>query len=307
VNDPVYLLAGEEFLVEGALEQVRAEARTDPLSEVTVSGNVTVPEMVTALETPSLLGGRRMVVVRDAEGLTKEAGQALSEYLESPSPHSVLVLVAAGRTRLDSSVKKLGRVINLDAPKGRRLVSWLRRRATERTMKLDDRAAWALIDSVGADLRELDSALNQLETGLGAGSRVGVAEVRNAFPRSADQRIYVFTDAVGDRRLPLAMASLRRLLNQGEDPLVLFGALTAQVRRMLRARRYADQGGSAVGDALGLPTWRAERLSKQARLYRENELTDALATLAVTDVEIKGGDLPPEAALERAVVHIVSS
>ncbi|MDQ4029243.1 MAG: hypothetical protein M3214_14525, partial [Actinomycetota bacterium] len=93
MNDPVYLLAGEEFLVEEALEQVRAEARTDPLSEVTVSGNVTVPEMVTALETPSLLGGRRMVVVRDAEGLTKEAAQALSEYLESPSPHSVLVLV----------------------------------------------------------------------------------------------------------------------------------------------------------------------------------------------------------------------
>jgi DNA polymerase III subunit delta len=307
VKDSVYLLAGEEFLVEEALEQVRAEAGTDALSEVTVSGNVTVPEMVTALETPSLLGGRRMVIVRDADGLTKEAAQALARYLESPSPHSVLVLVASGRTRLDSSVKKLGRVITVDAPKGRRLVSWLRRRATERTMKLDDRAAWALIDSVGTDLRELDSALTQLETGLGVGARVGAPEVRNAFPRSADQRIYVFTDAVGDRRLALAMTSLRRLLIQGEDPLVLFGALTAQVRRMLRARRYADQGGSAVGDALGLPTWRAERLSKQARLYRENELTGALATLAATDVEIKGGDLPPEAALERAVLHIVSS
>jgi DNA polymerase III subunit delta len=307
VKESVYLLAGEEFLVEEALEQVRAEAGTDALSEITVSGNVTVPEMVTALETPSLLGGRRMVIVRDAEGLTKEALQALAEYLESPSPHSVLVLVAGGRTRLDSSVKKLGRVINLNAPKGRSLVSWLRRRATERTMKLDDRAGWALIDSVGTDLRELDSALTQLETRLGAGARVGVAEVRNAFARSADQRIYVFTDAVGDRRLALAMTSLRRLLNQGEDPLVLFGALTAQVRRMLRARRHADQGGSTVGDALGLPTWRAERLSKQARLYRENELTDALQTLAATDLEIKGGDLPPEAALERAVLHIVSS
>jgi DNA polymerase-3 subunit delta len=306
MKESVYLLAGEEFLVEEALDQVRAEAATDALSEVTVSGDVTVPEMLNALETPSLLGGRRMVILRDAEALTKEAAKALTEYLESPSPHSVLVLVASGRTRLDSSARKLGRVVNVDAPKGRRLVSWLRKRATERTMKLDDRAAWALIDSVGTDLRELDSALTQLETGLGPGARVGAAEVRNAFPRSADQRIYVFTDAVGDRRLPVAMASLRRLLGQGEDPLVLFGALTAHVRRMLRARRYADRGGSAVGDALGLPTWRAERLSKQARLYRENELTDALAILAATDVEMKGGDLPPEAALERAVLQIVS-
>jgi DNA polymerase III subunit delta len=306
VSDSVYLLTGEEFLVHEALEQVRADAGTDQLSEVSISGNATVPEMLTALETPSLLGGRRMVVVNDAEALTKEAAQALAKYLESPSPHSVLVLVAGGRTKMDAAAKRSGRVIMLDAPKGRRLASWLRRRATEKQLKLDDRGAWALIDSVGTELRDLDSALTQLETALAPGARVGAAEVRNAFVRSADQRIYVFTDAVGDRRLPLAMASLRRLLEQGEDPLVVFGALTGQVRRMLRARRYADQGGAVVADALGLPTWRAERLSKQARHYRENELVRALGTLAATDVEIKGGDLPPEAALERAVVQIVS-
>jgi DNA polymerase-3 subunit delta len=307
LSDSVYLLAGEEFLVDEALEQVRAEAGADPLSEISVSGNATVPEMLTALETPSLLGGRRMVVVRDAEALTKDAADALGAYLESPSPHSVLVLVASGRTRLDAAVKKTGRVITLDAPKGRRLVSWLRRRATDKDLKLDDRGAWALIDSVGTELRDLDSALTQLETALSPGARVGAADVQQSFPRLADQRLYVFTDAVGDRRLPLAMAALRRLLEQGEEPLVLFGALAAHIRRMLRARRYSDQGGAAVGDALGLPKWRAERLAKQARLYREHELTTALATLATTDVEMKGGDLPPEAALERAVVKIVST
>jgi DNA polymerase III delta subunit len=98
---------------------------------------------------------------------------------------------------------------------------------------------------------------------------------------------------------------LRRLLEQGEEPLVLFGALAAHVRRMLRARRLADQGASVVGDYLGLPGWRAERLAKQARSYNENELVDAMQILAVTDIEMKGGDVPPAAALETAVVRIV--
>jgi len=203
-------------------------------------------------------------------------------------------------------VKSVGSIITLDTPKGRRLVGWIRQRAGEHGLKVDDRAGWALIDSVGIDLRDLDAALTQLSTQHGSGARIGAPQVRDAFSRLADQRIFAFTDAVRDRRLPVAMGSLRRLLEQGDEPLVLLGSLTAQVRRMLRARRYAEQGSKAVGDALGLPGWRAERLQKQAKSYREEELVTAMEILALTDVEIKGGDLSPEAALERAVIQIVT-
>lgn len=302
---PVYLLSGEEFLVEEALQQVRAETSADPLNEVSFGPHAPVPEILNALETPSLLGGRRLVVVRDAADLLKEAVDALTRYVESPAPDSVLVLIAQGRTKLDAVVSRAGARVALDAPKGRRLVSWIRRQAGSHNLKIDDRAAWALIDSVGSELRDLDASLAQLSSALGAGGQVSAADVARAFPRLADQRIYVLTDAVGDRRLPLAMTNLRRLLEQGEDPLVLLGALAGQLRRMVRARRYAEAGTGAVADALGLPSWRAERLAKQARGYRESELVAAVRALAEADVEIKGGDLPPEAALERAVIKIV--
>lgn len=303
---PAYLLSGEEFLADEALQKIRREEATDPLSEVAFDPSSDVAEVVAALRTPSLLGGRRLVVVREAEGLKKELVTALLGYLEEPSADSVLVLIATGRTKLDQAIRKMGGGVALDAPKGRRLVGWLRSRAKEHSLKLDDRAAWALIDSVGNELRDLEVALDQLATGLGAGATVGAPDVRRAFPRVADDRIYVFTDAVGDRKLPVAMGSLRKLLEQGDDPLMLFGALSAHVRRMLRVRRLADQSAAAVGAALGLPGWRAERMQRQARSYREEELVAALATLAETDVEMKGGDLPSEAALERAVLQIVS-
>ncbi|MDQ3982453.1 MAG: DNA polymerase III subunit delta, partial [Actinomycetota bacterium] len=257
-------------------------------------------------ETPSLLGGRRLVVVRDVHDLAKDAVEALLRYLEAPSPSAVLVLVSAGRTKLDAAVKGAGSVVALEAPKGRRLVGWIRERGRKRNVRVDDRAGWALVDSVGTELRDLDAALVQLSTALGQGATVGAAEVRNAFPRLADERVFAFQDAVGERRLPVAMTALRRLLEQGDEPLMIFGALSSQVRRMLRARRFADVSAKAVGDAMGLPSWRAERLQRQCRAYREEELADALRVLAATDVEMKGGDLPPEAALERAVVQIVT-
>lgn len=304
---PAYLLQGDEFLVEEALERVRAEAGTDPLAEVSVDAGVDPAELLTILGTASLLGGRRLVVVREAHALKKGQAAALTSYLESPSPFSVLALVAAGRTPLDAVIKRTGEVIGLEAPRGKRLVGWIRARGRERGLKLDDRAAWGLMDAVGATLRGLDSALAQLSSALGPGARVGAEEVKRAFPRLADQRIYAFTDGVGDRRLDVAMANLRRLLEQGEEPLVLFGALTGHVRRMLRAQEVAEGGARAVGEAVGLPGWRAERLIKQVRAYRRDELVAAMAILADTDVELKGGDLPPGGALERAVVQIVGS
>ncbi len=75
---------------------------------------------------------------------------------------------------------------------------------------------------------------------------------------------------------------------------------------MLRARRCADKGASEVAALLGLPDWRAERLTKQTRSYREDELVSAMGVLAETDLELKGGE-SPEAALERAVVQIIGA
>ncbi|MBA2274425.1 MAG: DNA polymerase III subunit delta [Actinobacteria bacterium] len=303
----VYLLQGDEFLAEEALERLRAEEGTDPLAEASLDSGADPAELLTILGTASLLGGRRLVVVRDAHSLKKSQAAALASYIESPSPSSVLVLIATGRTPVDSVIRKSGEVIGLDAPRGRRLVGWIRARAREQELRLDDRAAWGLLDSVDGGLRGLSSALAQLSAALGPGARVGVEEVKRLFPRLADQRIYAFTDGVGDRRLDVAMANLRRLLEQGEEPLVLFGALTGHIRRMLRAQEVADRGARAVGEAVGLPGWRAERLTKQVRGYRRDELVAAMGILADTDVELKGGDLPPGGALERAVVQIVGA
>ncbi len=305
MSQAVYLLVGDEFLADEALDKVRAEAGTDPLSEISFDAGAAPAEIVGALETASLLGGRRLVVIHRAQELKKDQVKALESYLDSPSPASVLVLVASGRSALAEAVKRSGAVVALTPPRGRALVGWLRERGRGRDLRLDERGGWALVDSVGNELRDLDGALEQLSTALGRGAVVGAEEVRHAFPRLTDERIYALTDAVGDRKLPDAMNALRRLLDQGEEPLVIMGALAAHVRRMIIALKHADGGPRAVASALGLPAWRAGRLHRQARSYREEEMMTALSVLAATDLDIKAGELLPEIALEKAVIVMI--
>lgn len=303
----VYLIAGLDFLGEEALDQLRGELRSDSLSEASFEADAPVHEIIGALTTASLLGGIRLVVVRDADRLSKEAVERFTSYIADPAPDSVLVLLASGRTKLDAAVKTHGEVVALEAPRGRSLAGWIRRRGTKLGLKVDDRAAWTIIDSIGDELRDIDAALQQLATGLGEGAKIGANEVRRAFPRLADERIYVFTDAVGERRMDASMAALRRLLQQNEPALVVFGSLVAQVRRMLRVRRVADRGVAAVAEVAGMPEWRARRLQKQALSYDEDELIRAMDLLSRTDVEMKSGESGTmEVALERAVLEIVS-
>jgi DNA polymerase-3 subunit delta len=302
-----YLLSGEPFLAQEALDRIRREDAIDPLAETVLDASASAPELLSAVGTASLLGGRRLVVVNDAQDLKKEQVEALTRYLESPSPDATLVLIATGRTKLDTVVKKSSTVISLDAPKGRKLATWLKQRAADHKIKLDDRGAWALIDSVGTELRPLDSALQQLASAHGQGSSVGSKEVRRSFPRLAEARSFAFTDAVGERRLPAAMTNLRRLLEQGDEPLALFGVLNAHLRRLLRARQVAGEGAGAVGAALGLPEWRARGMTDQALSYREEELVRAMSVMAEADIEMKGEFPSPEAALERAVIRIITA
>ena len=304
-----YLFSGPSLLHDEALDQLRSTLDVDAMSETLLDPSAQPADFANAVGTASLFGPLRLVVVRHADDLTKEQGEALIPHIEAPSTDAVLVLLAEGRTKLDAVVKKHGSVVALEAPRGRRLAGWVRERGRRYGLRVDDSGAWALLDSVGDGLRDLDNALRQLQNLSASDHDVRADDVRVAFPRLSDQRIYSLTDAVGDRRADQAIPALRRLLDQGEEPLVLLGALAGHVRRMLVARRYTRSGPQSVADALGLPRWRAERLYKQANHYRDEELAGAIGLLAEADLELKSGagDEAAKAALETAVIRIVAA
>lgn len=310
MSHAAYLLVGEPFLQSEAVARIRAEVSADSLSEDSFDASSDVQEVITALETQSLFGGRRLIVVHDAERLLKAQNQALEAYLRAPSEGSALVLLSTRSTPLAEVVRSCGVVVALEPPRGRGLVGWVRERARARSLRIDDRAAQALIEGTGPDLRELDSGLEQLATRHEAGAVISAEEVRKTFGRHAEERIWALTDAVSERKPKESLTALRRLLEQGDDPVFVLGALAAQVRKLLVAKRHAEGGPQAVGSALGLRGYPAQKLHNQAGIYREEELSSALQILAATDLDLKTGELPgvegAEMALERAVVRLLA-
>jgi DNA polymerase III subunit delta len=303
VSDAVYLIAGDDpFLSGKALDELLAEEEAAAVEHVPPGADI--GQVVESLRTPSLFGGRRVVVLRDVELLPAEAQRELVAYLGEPSPTGLLVLLASRPVaKLAQAVRGAGRVI--DAARGRRgdVLSWLRDHVRRAGLKPSSDALNALLEAVGEERMALSRAVEELALAFGAGARIGPDHVRRQFQGRADVRVFGFVDAVADRQTGPALEALHRLLRQGEAPQALFWTLVRHFRQLLSV---GDQGAGQVARALGMQDWRAEKLVRQARGFPPGALGRAYRALAEADRKMKRSEEPETLSLERAVVAITT-
>ncbi len=132
-------------------------------------------EMFDELATVSMLGGgKRMVVVDDADRFVSKYRDVLEEYCDKPRQASVLVLDVAGwaaNTRLFKKLAQTGLQINCNLPRQKwgegadedSVLSWLTARAAQHHhAKLAAGAGELLVEIVGPQLGRLDQELAKL-------------------------------------------------------------------------------------------------------------------------------------------------
>ena len=299
-----FLITGDDaFLAATALDEVLAAAGEGHEVEHVQPG-ADMSRVVESLRTPSFFGGRRVMVVRDADQLPAEAVRELVDYLADPSPTGLLVVLAARPVaKLAQAVRAAGTVV--DAARGRRgdVLAWLRGHLRDAGLTAGSDAIGTLLEAVGEERMALARAVEELSLAFGPGARIGADEVRRQFRGRADMRVFGFVDAVADRQTGPALEALHRLVGQGEAPYSLFWTLSRHFRQLLAV---GGRPPAQVAKSLGMPDWRAEKLVRQARRYRADSLVRAYQALAEAERKMKRSEEPELLSLERAVVSITS-
>src|SRR3954471_13306134 len=163
------VLGDEELLVARGVSESIAEVRAaEPDAEVRefAAADVVVGELAEMLS-PSLFGGRRILVVRDGQDAKKDVAAALQAYAGEPDDDVTLVVTHAGGAKgkaLADGLKSAGADV---VPAGkitkhRERVDFVRAEIRRQGGKTAEDAAEALLAAVGNDLRELVAACSQL-------------------------------------------------------------------------------------------------------------------------------------------------
>ena len=306
------VLGDEELLVARSVAAAIAEVRQvepDGAVEEFAAGEMSAGDLNSAV-TPSLFGGLKVVVIRDAQDARKELAAALLAFASAPEPDTVLVITHAGGAKgkaVADGLRDAGATVVPAAriTKHRDRIDFIREEIRRLGGRTNETAADALIAAVGTDLRDLAAACSQLVADTDG--RIDTDSVNRYYRGRAEVSGFTVADAaiVGD--LPKALEALRWALHVGVDPVPIADALADGVRTVSRVASAGRASAYQLATTLGLPPWKVERAQRQARGWSAEGLARAMLVAAECNAEVKGGAEDRGYALERAVFALTAA
>jgi len=262
-------------------------------------------------------GGKRLVVVEDADEFVSRYRGELEDYVARPKSTGVLVLEVTSwpaNTRLYKAVAASGLPIECTAPPAARLTRWLASWAKQaHGASLEPAAAEALLEMVGPELGLLDQELAKLAVTAERGQKVSAAMVSRVVGSWRAKTVWEMLDAVLDGNVAQALGQLDRLLLAGENPIAILGQVSASLRRLAAATRLVLDAEAAhrrvpLRDALqqaGVKSFVVEKVERQLRRLGRQRGNQLYRWLLEADLDLKGDStLAPRSILERLFLRL---
>ncbi|WP_374439993.1 DNA polymerase III subunit delta [Stella sp.] len=283
----------------------------DPFRVSVLTGAAVVadpPRLAEEAAALSLIGGRRLVRVREA---TDATAPALERVLRDGASGDTLIVVEAGELRAGSPLRKLfegasaAAAVPCYVDEGAALERVLRETLAQYRVALDGEAAHWLAAHLGGDRGVLRGEAEKLALFVGDGGRVSVEDCIAVVGDSAEIAIdaVVAATAGGDRRRLERL--LDRVFAEGEAPIRVLRALQRHFLRLLGLAAAVEAGArpqEAVDALRPKPHFKeAPLLAVQAQRWTRRRVAHAIARLADAEADCKRAAFPADLVCRRAL------
>jgi DNA polymerase III subunit delta len=310
---PLLLVQGDEELlaaraITAAVDAARAD---DPGADVREyeAGALSAGEVAEMLS-PSLFGGRRVLVVRSGQDARKDLVAALLAYARNPDPEVSLIVAhvggAKGKAFADGLRSAGATVVAAAKLKGdRERVAFVRDEFRRHGGRCDEPSAAALLAAVGNDLREIAAACSQLLADTDG--KITPAVVARYYKGRAEVSGFAVADAAMIGDLPGALEALRWALHVGVDAVPIADAIADGVRTVARVASAGRGNPYQMASSLGMPAWKIQKAQERSRGWTPEGLVDAMRAAADCNAAVKGGAEDRAYALEQAVFAVAAA
>ena len=301
----------EEYLREAAVDRAVAayldEGTRDFNFDQVRGSDASAESLASLLATPPMMAEWRVVVLREAQGLSVKGREVLEAAAAKPEPGLALIVTATipsgSKAKFYDNLQKKALSVEfasldaLDAP------GWVIDLAQrEHGLEVDPDAARALVAGIGVDLGTLASEVQKLGAFVGDRKQVTLEDVKAVGGTLPKQDRWAWFDLIAERRFGDALAALPVLLDQGESGVALVIGMGAQ---LLRVALVVSGGQGALERELKpFQKWMAKRIVPQARRWTLPEIDAALEDLLRTDRLLKSASLNDRQALEELLLRM---
>jgi DNA polymerase III subunit delta len=306
-----FLHGEEEFLRERASAAIVAAFLDDATRDFNLDAirgsDASADDLASVIATPPMMASHRVVVVRDAQGLSVKAREVVEAAAKNPIPGLVLVLTAAipsgSKAKFYDELKKAAVSVEFAAVSADEAPDWLMEAAeAEHGLTMAVAAARGLVAGLGTDLGLLSSELRKLASYVDGRTTITPEDVRAVGGNVPRQDRWSWFDLVAERRWAEAVATLPILLEQGENAVGLVIGIGGQ---LLKVGLVCAGGPAALERELkSFERWKAKKLVPTARRWTLPEVDAAMGELLRTDRLLKSASLNDRQAMEELLLRL---
>ena len=250
----------DEFRLSERVSEFRLTVTPPEMSDINTTmldGNmVTIDELLTSLSTVPFMADRRLVIVEGLlnrlAGVNKRSAGSkkdLTEWLNFPDlltnlpPTANLLLIereSLPSNKFVSTISKLGQVEKFSPLRHRELLGWINTRCSKLGLNIERSAVTLIADSVGSELRLIDSELNKIKT-YSRGRLITKEDITLMVPYVRQQNVFRVVDSVLEGRTRDALNASLMLIGLGESPSGIVRMIERQLRFLILAKNLLSR------------------------------------------------------------------
>lgn len=249
--------------------------------------------------------------------LKEQDERLLKQYLDRPAETSIVIFLAEEldkRRRLSKLLIENSIAVEFSALTDQELLHWARGKLSEINAEADEKALRHLVGLVGNNVRRLTQELDKLATAALPDSRITYEMVESLIANSRIVDNFALTDYLMEKNKPKVLHTLKKILDDGAEPLMLLGLIASNFRRLTLAKEMMNQGRDRkeIMRIIKMPPHLHENFLASARRADSNQLGRIIQKLAETDLAIKssfggGGRAGQRLQIEMLVYELVGS
>ena len=314
----IVLEGKDEYRLSERVAEFRLTVTPPEMSNINTTmldGNiVTIEELLTSLSTVPFMADRRLVVV---EGLLNRLGGSkkdLGEWLNFPDllkdlpPTANLLLIEREpipSNKLLSTILRLGQVEKFSPLRHRDLLDWINTRCSKLGLDIERTAVALIADSVGSELRLIDSELNKIKT-YSRGRLITREDITLMVPYVRQQNVFRVVDSVIEGRTRDALNASSMLIGLGESPSGIVRMIERQLRFLILAKHLLSRKipTGDIGKHINLSGYPLQKTLEMERKISQARIMSMHDNLLKSNIRVREGKLTEQESFDLLISEL---
>jgi DNA polymerase III subunit delta len=251
---------------------------------------IEIARLMEEAQTPSLFSQNRVLMVGNAEKVSKRRGEELAGLQGILNSSLKVILVVSDPRSVGAWAKSLP-LIEIDPLKPGEVTRWLVDR-----YGVSPEVARHVVESAGTELFPLHNEMEKLASYLGGARPAEIRDVEVSILHVERFGPFELDDAILDRDYRKAVTVVGAMLDDGVEPLLVLAKIVRVWRQLFIGKGLSGKKGSNdIAAAAGMPAFKGAALAASCRNYGWPQLAGGFRELLHADRAFKSSSPNVEA------------